>query len=142
MEISVVEARASITPHRDSPKKRKTIKKPSTATKATMMRVALPINLLNLSRLSCKGVLDLSIDPRSPASSSKAVFIQVALTIEAAIRIKINILLNCDIKSRRTETFSFSFSSFSPYFSNLFSASSELKPASHVPSISKTEFAS
>ena len=102
MEISVVEARASITPHRHSPKKSKTIKKPSTATKATMMRVALPINLPNLSRLPYKGVLDLSIDLRSPASSSKAVLIQVALTIEAAIRIKINILLNCEIKSRRT----------------------------------------
>lgn len=138
----MVEARASITPHRNSPKKSKTIKKPSTVMKATMMRVALPINLPNLSRLSCKGVLDLSIDPRSPASPLKAVFIQVAVTIEAAIRRKINILLNCDIKSRRTETFSFSFSSFSPYFSNLFSASSELKPASYVPSISKTAFTS
>ncbi len=94
------------------------------------------------ARYSCK-------KPRVPARKIVKMITAASISspsktemIEAVIKMIISTLLNCEIKSRRTEAFSSSLSSFSPYSSSLFLASSELKPASDIPNSSKTELIS
>ncbi len=76
---SGIAATASATPQRNISKGSKPLKIPSTATKATTIRVAAPSQRPNWSSFSCKGVLSLSISPRRPASFPKAVLMPVAV---------------------------------------------------------------